>query len=141
SLDVAAGTATSPLTRIGRIGLGPLTGNVDGGPLAVAIVIGVALAVVVQAVAAVRLGSMSLEAAEHRGRLAAQLRFALSLQDLRAVILLRRRLAAEEPRARPWLRPAGTRRPRSAEPGDGGGGRPRSGWRARLNAWREGPGA
>src|SRR5439155_27092469 len=61
--DVAAGTATSPLTRVGRIGLGPLTGNVDGGLLAVAIVIGVALAVVVLAVAAVRLGSMSLEAA------------------------------------------------------------------------------
>jgi hypothetical protein len=52
---------------------------------------------------------MSLEAAERRGRLAAQLRFALSLQDLRAVILLRRRLAAEEPRARPWLRLGGRR--------------------------------
>ena len=163
SIDVAAGTATSPLTGVGRIGLGPLTGDVDGGPLAVAIVIGVALAVVVLTVAAVRLGSMSLEAAEHRGRLAAQLRFALSLQDLRAVILLRRRLAAEEPRARPWrcVGNTGRRRtgsgvpeprqvwPRNAGPGadgeagteGGDGGRAPTGWRGRLTAWREGPGA
>lgn len=38
------------------------------------------------------------------------MRFALSLQDLRAVILLRRRLAAEEPRARPWIRLRRSRR-------------------------------
>lgn len=104
AVDVAAGAATSPLTRVGRIGLGPLPGAVGGGPMAVAIAIGVVLAGAVLATAALRLGEMSLEAAEHRGRLAAQLRFALSLQDLRAVILLRRRLAAEEPRPRPWVR-------------------------------------
>jgi hypothetical protein len=102
--DVATGAATSPLTRVGRIGLGPLPGAVSGSPLVVAVVVGVVLAVAVLGAAAARLGHMSLEAAEHRGRLAAQLRFALSLQDLRAVILLRRRLAAEEPRARPWIR-------------------------------------
>src|SRR5205823_1917689 len=92
------------LTRVGRIGLGPLPGAVGGGPFAVAVTVGVVLAGAVLALSAVRLGQMSLEAAEHRGRMAAQLRFALSLQDLRAVILLRRRLAAEEPRARPWAR-------------------------------------
>jgi hypothetical protein len=126
AVDVAAGAATSPLTRLGRIGLGPLPGDVAGGPVAVAIAVGVVLVAVVLAAAVARVGHMSLEAADHRGRLAAQLRFALSLQDLRAVILLRRRLAAEEPRARPWLRLPG------ADPSA------RSG---RLGAWRGGPGA
>jgi len=101
--DVSAGTATSPLTYVGRIGLAALPGDVAGGSVSVAVAVGVGLTVAVLAVAAARLGHMSLEAAERRGRLAAQLRFALSLQDLRAVILLRRRLAAEEPRARPWI--------------------------------------
>lgn len=102
--DVAAGTATSPLTFVGRIALAALPGDVAGGPAATAVAVGVGLTVAVLTLGAVRLGHMSLEAAERRGRLAAQLRFALSLQDLRAVILLRRRLAAEEPRARPWIR-------------------------------------
>ncbi|HLJ07266.1 MAG TPA: hypothetical protein VKX24_01920 [Acidimicrobiia bacterium] len=110
--DVAAGTVTSPLTIAGRLGLGPLPGDVRGGPLGLAAAVGAVAAVGVLALAIARLGHMSLEAADHRGRLAAQLRFALSLQDLRAVILLRRRLAAEEPRARPWiaLRRGGGRR-------------------------------
>jgi hypothetical protein len=107
--DLAAGAVTSPLTRVGRVGLAALPSelggrSVSGGSVTVAIVVAVALVAAVLAAAAVRLGDMSLEAAEHRGRLAAQLRFALSLQDLRAVVLLRRRLAAEEPRPRPWLR-------------------------------------
>jgi hypothetical protein len=154
--DLAAGAATSPLTRVGRIGLGPLTGDVAGGPIGVAIAVGVVLAVGGLVIGAVRLGHMSLEAAEHRGRMAAQLRFALSLQDLRAVILLRRRLAAEEPRARPWIRLG----ERSARPGatgvppqrqalrtnagselTGEGPAPAAGWRKRLTAWRTGPGA
>ena len=94
AVDVATDAATSPLTRVGRIGLGPLPGDVSGGPLALAIVVGVGLVVAILAGSAARLGHMSLEAADHRGRLAAQLRFALSLQDLRTVILLRRHLAA-----------------------------------------------
>lgn len=102
--DVANSAATSPLTLVGRLGLAPLPGHVVGGSAWAAAAVSVGLAVAVPAVAAARLGHMSLEAAERRGRLAAQLRFALSLQDLRAVILLRRRLAAEEPRARPWIR-------------------------------------
>ncbi|MDQ1491324.1 MAG: hypothetical protein QOJ23_3838 [Actinomycetota bacterium] len=134
--DVATGAATSPLTRVGRIGLGPLPsgvggGSVSGGPLVVAIVVGVALGVAVLAAAAARLGHMSLEAAEHRGRLAAQLRFALSLQDLRAVILLRRRLAAEEPRARPWIRLGDGAHRRAARPAASGpAGEPGDGKRA-----------
>jgi hypothetical protein len=120
--DLTAGATTSPFTLIGRIGLAPLPGDVAGGSAAAAVAVGVVLTVAVLAVAAARLGHMSLEAAEHRGRMAAQLRFALSLQDLRAVILLRRRLAAEEPRARPWIRLRARR----------GG---------LLRRWRTGPGA
>jgi hypothetical protein len=120
--DVTAGATTSPFTLLGRIGLAPLPGDVAGGSAATAVAAGVVVTVAVLAVAAARLGHMSLEAAEHRGRMAAQLRFALSLQDLRAVILLRRRLAAEEPRARPWIRLRARR----------GG---------LLKRWRTGPGA
>ena len=112
AVDVVAGAATSPLTRVGRMGLAALPSEVggrtvSGGPVAVAVTVGLILALGTLALAASRLGDMSLEAAEHRGRLAAQLRFALSLQDLRAVVLLRRRLAAEEPRPRPWFRVEG----------------------------------
>jgi hypothetical protein len=88
---------------------------------------------------------MSLEAAERRGRLAAQLRFALSLQDLRAVILLRRRLAAEEPRSRPWIRLGDRRRRPSGVPDDRGvmvssAGSPAAvaGARRLLAWWRDG---
>jgi hypothetical protein len=118
--DLATGAATSPLTFVGRIALAPLPGDVSGGSAALAILVGVVLTVAVLAAAAARLGHMSLEAAERRGRLAAQLRFALSLQDLRAVILLRRRLAAEEPRARPWIRLSDRRRQRPGIPGEQG---------------------
>jgi hypothetical protein len=117
--DVSSASATAPLTYMGRIGLAAMPGDVVGGSMAVAVAVGVGLIVAVLAVAAVRLGHMSLEAAERRGRLAAQLRFALSLQDLRAVILLRRRLAAEEPRPRPWIRLSG-RPSRPGRPGPSG---------------------
>src|SRR4029453_5278654 len=50
-----------------------------------------------------RLGSLSLEAAERRTGLVGQLRFAVTVQDLRTVIVLRRQLAQDRPRNRPWL--------------------------------------
>ncbi|HVF13671.1 MAG TPA: hypothetical protein VM942_03675, partial [Acidimicrobiales bacterium] len=57
-------------------------------------------------------GGTSLDAARRQAGLLAQLRFALTLQDVRTVILLRRQLAAEGPRRRPWFRlPSGSRRP------------------------------
>ena len=69
--------------------------------------IGVAIALAVIALALTWVGGTSLEAAERRAGLTSQLRFAVTVQDLRAVILLRRQLAAELPRSRPWLRLAG----------------------------------
>jgi hypothetical protein len=47
-------------------------------------------------------GGCSLEAAERRATLAGQLRFAATLRDLRTVVVLRRQLAQEQPRERPW---------------------------------------
>jgi hypothetical protein len=140
-VDVAAGTTTSPLTLIGRIGLAPMPGDVAGGSAEVAVAVGVGGTGLVLATVAARLGRMSLEAAERRGRLAAQLRFALSLQDLRAVILLRRRLAAEEPRARPWIRLRDPSRRRAAGPAGTEQQKPVTGRRGVLRQWRSGPGA
>jgi hypothetical protein len=53
----------------------------------------------------------SLEAAERRTALVGQMRFAVTLQDLRTVLVLRRQLAQEHPRSRPWI-PASGRTPR-----------------------------
>ncbi len=46
----------------------------------------------------------SLEALARRSSLVAQLRFAVTMQDLRTVILLRRQLSYEHTRRSPWLR-------------------------------------
>jgi hypothetical protein len=48
-------------------------------------------------------GGILLEAARRRAALAAELRFSASVRDLRTVVLLRRQLASERPRRRPWL--------------------------------------
>jgi hypothetical protein len=50
------------------------------------------------------LGGLKLEDAERRTALVGQLRFAVTVQDLRTVIVLRRQLAQDRPRQRPWLR-------------------------------------
>ncbi|MGI8757343.1 MAG: hypothetical protein ACR2MB_16105 [Acidimicrobiales bacterium] len=97
-------TPTAPATVVGRLALWPLHVDI------------VALAGVVVAVALVLAGlrlvaGMSLEAAERRTELVGQLRFAVTLQDLRTVLVLRRQLAQEKPRSRPWI-PAIVRRPR-----------------------------
>ena len=50
------------------------------------------------------LSRISLEALARRSALVAQLRFAVTMQDLRTVILLRRQLNQESTRRNPWLR-------------------------------------
>jgi hypothetical protein len=49
-------------------------------------------------------GRTSLEAMVRRSGLVAQLRFAVTMQDLRTVVLLRRQLSQEQTRSRPWIR-------------------------------------
>jgi hypothetical protein len=50
------------------------------------------------------LARTSLDALARRSSLVAQLRFAVTMQDLRTVILLRRQLTHERTRRRPWVR-------------------------------------
>jgi hypothetical protein len=96
---VADGTdviAWSPTAPFGDLALWPLEVRLDGAAPVV-----VALALVVAGLAL--LGRASLEAAERRSTLVGQLRFAATMQDLRTVIVLRRQLAMELPRLRPWI--------------------------------------
>ena len=59
------------------------------------------------------LGRVSLEALARRSALVAQLRFAVTMQDLRTVILLRRQLNQEHTRRNPWRRLRPSASPRS----------------------------
>jgi hypothetical protein len=95
--DLLAHTVTSPLSWLGRMAIWPL--HFD--PLALA---GAVVMAIPAAIGWVVVGGTSLEAAERRASLAGQLRFAATLQDVRTVIVLRRQLAQERPRTRPWIR-------------------------------------
>lgn len=92
-----AGDATAPTSVAGRLAFAPLEFRALD-----LVAVGVILAML--GVGLLLLGRGSLEAAERRTVLVGQLRFAATLQDLRTVILLRRQLAQELPRQRPWVR-------------------------------------
>jgi hypothetical protein len=91
-------TQASPATMLAELALVPL-----GHPSVLPVVVGVLVAAAVLAAGLLSIGGTSLEDSLRRAGLVAQLRFALTTQDLRAVILLRRQLAAELPRSRPLL--------------------------------------
>lgn len=118
-VDVALRTATSPLSLLGRVALASLetTGRASGAarvPVALAIVVGVVVSIALAALGFVRVAGVVLEKVERRAALVGQLRFAVTTQDLRAVLLLRRQLTAEHPRRRPWWRVAGRPGPDAA---------------------------
>jgi hypothetical protein len=95
--DVALPEApASPTSLLGRLAVSPLESSALGW-----LPVGVAVLAVVAALAAV--GGISVEAARRRTALVGQLRFAVTQQDLRTVVLLRRQLASERPRRRPWF--------------------------------------
>jgi hypothetical protein len=96
-VDVVEGTKVAPGSWLGALALTP----VDVHPVAAA---GVGLAVVIPLVGLAGVGGTSLEAALRRAGLVGQLRFAVTMQDLRTVVLLRRQLAQERLRSRPWVR-------------------------------------
>jgi hypothetical protein len=108
AFDVAAERITSPASMLGQLALWPI----DVRPIAV---LGLLPVLALGVIGLRTIGGLSLEHAERRGRLISHLRFAATFQDLRTVMLLRRQLAAELPRSRPWirLRPAPTRRRRT----------------------------
>ncbi len=95
--DLLARTTTSPLTMLGHLALAPVASQalVAGGVVAVGAVVALGLA---------RARHISLEPVLRRAQLVHALRFAATIQDLRAVITLRRQLTHEQSRARPWLR-------------------------------------
>jgi hypothetical protein len=100
--DLLGRTATSPASFLGRLAMAPVHGV--GTPVAGFVILGLPLA------GLAFVGGTSLEAALRQAGLAAQLRFAVTMQDVRTVILLRRQLSAEGPRRRPWLRISGAAR-------------------------------
>jgi hypothetical protein len=99
-VDLALGWTSSPATMLGDLVTLPLQ---SGASVALA-AIGVAVAAGLAALGLTGVGGILLEAARRRAALTAELRFSASVQDLRTVILLRRQLASERPRRRPWLR-------------------------------------
>lgn len=98
-LDLGLGTTTAPGTILGEVATLPL----QDGSEAVLAALGVAIVAAMLAFGLAGIGGILLGAARRRSELAAVLRFSASVQDLRAVILLRRQLASERPRRRPWL--------------------------------------
>jgi hypothetical protein len=103
--DLASGSVSSPASMLGELALWPMhrSGDSIGLPAT-----GLGIAALGAGFGLAGLGGISLDAARRRAGLAAQLRFAVTTQDLRAIILLRRQLASELPRRHPWLRPAFT---------------------------------
>lgn len=102
--DVAGDAPTAPMTFLGRMPLWPL--HFDAIALAPA-----AVGVVLATVGLVGISGLSIELAERRTKLVGQLRFAVTLQDLRTVLVLRRQLAQELPREDPWFGSGHYRRP------------------------------
>jgi hypothetical protein len=110
--DVMGGPA-SPTSYVAGIALWPLdaatevassVGTDVGDVLAILVVAGLAAA------GLSLLGRTSLEQLERRTSIVGQIRFAVTMQDLRTVIVLRRQLALDRPRDRPWFRMRGFRR-------------------------------
>ena len=98
--DLVFGLTTSPATMLGELATLPLQ---HGARVALAAA-GVLLALGLVGFGLRGAGGILLEAARRRAALAAELRFTAAVADLRTVILLRRQLASERPRRRPWLR-------------------------------------
>jgi hypothetical protein len=109
--DLLGGRITSPASMLGQLALWPLHRVTDSFVLPAA---GLAVVAIAVLFGLGGLANTALEAARRRARLAEQLRFAVTTQDLRAIILLRRQLASEVPRRHPWLRLAPSEGPRRA---------------------------
>lgn len=94
--DLVAGSVTAPQTMLGALGLPEILEPV------VAIIPIVLIAILVFTGIMVS-GGLSLEESRRRAGLVSQIRFALTMQDLRTVVLLRRRMAQSGHRSKPWI--------------------------------------
>jgi hypothetical protein len=97
AIDVVTKHQTSPMTLLANIAFWPITFRILA-------IVAVVLVVGIVVLALRRIGDLSIEHALRRAGLVAQLRFAVTLQDVRTVVLLRRQLSQENPRLRPWIR-------------------------------------
>ncbi len=97
AIDILAKTTTSPFTLLADIAFWPIEFR------AIALISVVLVALVIW-LGLSRIGDLSIEHALRRAGLVAQLRFAVTLQDVRTVVLLRRQLSQENARIRPWIR-------------------------------------
>jgi hypothetical protein len=95
--DIALGLHTSPASMLASVAVWGITFVPAG-------IVGIAVAVVAVPLALAGIGGISIDDARRRAGLVAQLRFAVTLQDIRTVVLLRRQLSQETPRTRPWIR-------------------------------------
>lgn len=106
--DLALGTAWSPGSLVGRLALAPFAGPDGSSGFDLVSLTALVLALVTGGVGLAVVGGTPVEAARRRAGLVSQLRFAVTRQDLRTVVLLQRRLAQDAARRRPWVRiPAG----------------------------------
>lgn len=103
---VAAGVA-GPGDGLGHLALLALGGASSAAKAGV--IASIAVAIVVAAAGWLLVGHQRLEALARRSALVAQLRFAVTMQDLRTVVLLRRQLSQEYLRADPWFGAAADR--------------------------------
>ncbi len=94
--DISNRLPTAPLTYLGRMPFWPLH-------LDLLALIPAAVGLLLTIAGVLGIANLSIEHAERRTRLVGQLRFAVTLQDLRTVLVLRRQLAQELPRAKPWI--------------------------------------
>ena len=95
--DLVFATETSPFTLLGHLALSAFSFS----PLSL---VPVVLTLVAVPMALAGIGGTSIDDARRRAGLVAQMRFAVTLQDIRTVVLLRRQLSQETPRGRPWIR-------------------------------------
>lgn len=94
--DIAAGSHTSPLSMLGTVAIWGISFIPVG-------IVGLVIAIAAVPLALAGIGGVSIDDARRRAGLVAQLRFAVTLQDIRTVVLLRRQLSQETPRVRPWI--------------------------------------
>ncbi len=94
--DLVTGAVTSPFSMIGQLGMLQETARSTS-------LIGIIIVLVLLLLAFGSAASVSLEAALRRSGLVSQIRFALTMQDLRTVVVLRRRLTGHTHRKRTWL--------------------------------------
>ena len=85
----------APFTAFGRLALSSVNG-VDFVSYAVLAVLAV--------IAVHQAGQLRVEALARRSALVSQLKFAVTLQDIRTVVLLRRQLSQEHMREKPWFK-------------------------------------